>query len=294
MILLKALRTVLTHPTNQGKPFSAVVKVLWWKLNQVFLHHEVIVPLHQDIHIICPPAISYAGFMVYTGWPEFYEMKFVSEFLRPTSVTIDVGSHMGDYSLLAAAVSPKGKIFACEPTPTMVQLIKRNIHLNHLEKTITVIPKALSNKSGFVQFTLEPESEVNHITTDKAQKSTRIPATTIDALTQQYRLANIDLLKIDVEGAESVVLSGAKRTLKTKKVAAILFEVNQKSQQFSHSTRELLELITQYGYNVFQFDGCILRRVDLDALTKLPTYTHNLLAVRDSKLIRRTKNFKVQ
>jgi FkbM family methyltransferase len=131
--------------------------------------------------------------------------------LRPGGVAVDVGANIGVFSLMAALrVGPTGRVVAFEPHPRAFQRLVRNIEQNHLGETIVPIPAAVSDLPGVISF--NPDSVTVHNSVDVAG-STKVPAVTLDDDLHISGVDHIDLLKIDVEGHEVSVLTGAERTL---------------------------------------------------------------------------------
>src|SRR5438132_1173982 len=116
MNLLHQFRVVINHPNNKGKTPLTLGRLAWWKLNQLFFHIPAIVTLLDDTQVICEPQSSYGSFIFYVRYPEYYEMKFVENYLQSTDTFVDVGANIGALSLIAATKAPKGRIIAFEPT----------------------------------------------------------------------------------------------------------------------------------------------------------------------------------
>jgi FkbM family methyltransferase len=169
--------------------------------------------------------------------------------IRPGDTLVDVGANLGLYTV--AAAKRGARVIAVEPDPANVRQIRRNARLNRVEVAIVEVlagaqigtaPLALrgSPVSGSVDMYLGP-------TTRYAVAA----VLTLDALLKDER---VDLLKIDVEGAEIDVLRGAEQTLRDKRPRAILIEVHPPSFALIGQTLEdLTGLIDAGGY-----DRCVL------------------------------------
>lgn len=254
---LSALKNVFLHPSNQGSLFLTLCRVLWWKFNQIFFDFPVIYQLTKSIKIICEPSSSYGSFIVYARFPEHEEMEFIHSYLQPKDVMIDVGANIGAISLLAADKITHGKIFAFEPTPSVANKLKLNVRLNGLENIIACFVQAVSNKNGFLHFKIEGQSEVNHIVNSSTKGDSKdiikVSSTTLDTFVKNNNLKQVDLLKIDVEGAEQSVFDGAKTSLSKHVISVIVFEANPKMKKYGTSSKKLISFIQQYGYSVFAF-----------------------------------------
>jgi len=173
----------------------------------------------------------------------------------------DIGAHIGYHSLLFSTyVGDTGKVFTFEPNPANVTRIKEIISLNpKIEKSITVLDMALSDTNGTTPFlsTNNIENgtssggfidEASTIWTRETYtkkvgfKTTDVQIKTIDTLVHQATILPPDVLKIDVEGAEQLVLKGAEATIKMHH-PIILIEFHS-----IYSTFMCMQILSQYNY----------------------------------------------
>jgi FkbM family methyltransferase len=148
-------------------------------------------------------------------------LKFFLSWLRPDSVYYDVGSNTGFHALTANRIINSGKIYAFEPMPAVREILEKHISLNNkliLNNNITLLPFAISNKEGQVEFSNDPVHregntyiKESYVFSGTKNKIT-VHSQTIDSLLKQG-YEKPDIIKIDVEGAEYDVLLGAKKTL---------------------------------------------------------------------------------
>lgn len=154
-----------------------------------------------------------------------WTIKLLSGFLPEDGVILDIGANIGGFTLpLAKAVAPRGLVFAYEPDFQNVCQLQINAELNQLENVL-VLPLALQDDHRvatvtlFVRRTADSEGLVNQglstilwMPTDYVRKE-RTFASTIDAQIWEHRIPKVDLIKIDVEGAEFRVLLGGHGTI---------------------------------------------------------------------------------
>jgi FkbM family methyltransferase len=122
---------------------------------------------------------------------------------------IDVGANIGAYALFVAALAgPRAKILAVEPQPDIFDRLVANIAFNPFG-TVKAIACAISNKAGELTLFLDPrnkgESSIKIIGSSQAQ-SIRVPALTLRDVMTQEGLSGLDAIKLDVEGAEDLIL----------------------------------------------------------------------------------------
>jgi FkbM family methyltransferase len=162
--------------------------------------------------------------------------------LAPAGVTtvIDVGAHLGDWSLAALAAWRRATVHAFEVAPPTCDRLKQRIDAAGFAPRVVVNCVGLSDTAGIRQMYYFPEHP--NLTCDQP-RHTQFRAssftgtfTTGDAYAQQPPLGDIDFVKIDVEGAESLVLEGFRDTIAAGRLHCIQFEYGA----FSIQTRVLL------------------------------------------------------
>ena len=158
------------------------------------------------------------------------ESGFLKKHLTKGETFIDVGAYVdGWYSLLAARVVGKtGKVYSFEPHPKYYARLVENIQLNNYSN-VTSEKLGLSNKSGKRTF-YEAESISSFYEKNSTQVTSQvvpltINITSLDAYIAKHKIAKIDLVKIDVEGAEMEVLRGAIKLLSRKDAPDLIIEV---------------------------------------------------------------------
>ncbi len=142
-----------------------------------------------------------------------YEPDLTEIFRRrvvPGSVVFDIGAHIGYYTLLAATLlRGTGRVLAMEPNPRNLRHLTEHIAMNRLGN-VEVISSAVCAREGMAAFAEGTGSGTGHL---EEQGEMRVATTTVDALRKRSGLSP-DFIKVDVEGAEVEVLTGAAATLR--------------------------------------------------------------------------------
>ncbi len=164
-------------------------------------------------------------------FPESYEaenFKFLHASCKPGAVIIDIGAHIGLFSVIAAQVAGKaGKVYAFEPAPATFALLQKTVVINHDEQVIETFQKAVGKENGKIIFFVSDgqadnsNSLVNY-KNDRPMHGIDVAVTTIDNFVQEKNIRKLDFIKIDVEGAEYDTLQGAAATLKSLQPACIV------------------------------------------------------------------------
>jgi FkbM family methyltransferase len=146
----------------------------------------------------------------------------------------DVGANVGLYSLLLR--KNFRHVFAVEPNPVARRNLKARL-LWHFARNVTILPFALSDQNGETR--LSPGSDRFQAWSKLHESGIRVKTATFDSIYQR----SVDLMKIDVEGAEFMVLQGAKDALQRGRIMNLLIEVHSWDRE-----KELEEILTNYGY----------------------------------------------
>lgn len=147
---------------------------------------------------------------------EHYEplLEFGHGLLRPGAVAFDIGSNQGVYACaFGRAVGPDGRVIAVEPIPHQVARIGENLALNGL-RNVAIVEAAISDEVGTAELDLSAGDTSASIVTGFGDDRIGVDTTTIDALVRDNALGRVDFIKLDVEAAELMALSGADETLK--------------------------------------------------------------------------------
>lgn len=213
----------------------------------------------------------------YRYFPEGYEREnflFLNQHLKPGMNVIDVGAHIGLMSVaIASKVGASGKVYAFEPTPTTVNILKHTIRLNKVEN-IFVEPVALSDKKGTMTFYISnyeadnSNSLVNNDRRDRDEKSIEVEVNTIDDFVKDRKISRLDFLKIDAEGAELHVLKGASSTIAKDKPPMILSIHPASIKNFGDSQESIWDMLHDWHYNII-VDGKAVDRNTFSSRTDL-------------------------
>lgn len=182
-------------------------------------------------------------------------IKYLSDASDPL-VCIDVGAHKGDFVNELSHCVELEKILLIEPIPEFIKYLKEKFNNN---KYIT-IPNAISDidnaemdffinempaTSSLFEFNNEME-ELNNINT-KTNFIHKVYTKTLDSITSECNLKKVDILKIDVQGAEHMVINGSKETLKMTKY--IFIELSFKPLYHGSSVfHEIYQLLVNQGF----------------------------------------------
>jgi len=196
-----------------------------------------------------------------TYWYEPDVYRAFTAALTPTSCILDVGASFGLYTLGACTHATAGRVFAFEPAPGAAGLLERHVRLNGAIARVECVRMAVGDREGLCTLHVPPRSGMSSLASgnalrrrewdDTAVAAIEVPMTTLDRFCSS-RAVVPDVIKIDVEGAETMVLRGARETL--RKHRPVLFcEVHPAQMQVAGSSlEEFQSVVAEAGYSVAQ------------------------------------------
>lgn len=180
--------------------------------------------------------------------------------VRYADVFVDVGAFIGLYALaVGKRVGHDGRVIAFEPDKINYQVLRQNVRLNGLDRTVQTENKAVGSKCGEALFAGGKGLE-SRLSGLNATGSV-IEVVTLDAY---FDTGKADILKVDVEGFEQDVLEGAKHLLcdAARRPRAIFIEMHPFAWPISGATSAaILTLLHGCGYEVFTLDGSIVSEI---------------------------------
>lgn len=199
---------------------------------------------------------------------EHHVRTWLTELLKPGHVFLDVGAHHGWVSMWSLPLVGKdGSVYSFEPSPANFSILQWHHTRNNFSQW-TIVPKAVSNEDARNEefFLVDAgDSPMNSLTSGGSQapfmkghdvKKVDIQTITLDSFCGEKNLQP-NLVKIDVEGAELLVLHGASKLLSELSPTLIL-AVHPYWLPEGQSTRQIFELLTSYGYSMYDSNRCLV------------------------------------
>lgn len=208
-------------------------------------------PNGMKIRVVWVEGIGW-GMCVHDDWePE--TTSTITNFLKPGMAFADVGAYVGQYTLLAAGLG--ATVHAFEADPQTYDLLAHNVATNML-RNVRVNHSAVSDQCGFATFYRGPADRMwggSLKPLEERATPASVPTVTLDAYAAQQGIGRIDLMKIDVEGAELQALRGARGILSTKPRPTMVIEFCEKNQRAYGSTRtKLAEYLYAEGFELLR------------------------------------------
>jgi FkbM family methyltransferase len=149
--------------------------------------------------------------------------------LRPGMVFADVGANIGYFSVIAASlVGESGKVISFEPDPENAEFLRKNVALNGYGRIVSIEQSCLADRQGTVTLFRDATNRGNHSMARanvlRERGSVEVPCTTLDAYASLHGTKRIDIMKVDTQGAEGAILTGASGVLRSNPDIQIIVE----------------------------------------------------------------------
>lgn len=200
----------------------------------------------------------------FLGYHEFRETRLVCSVLERGQTFVDAGANLGWFTVLAARlVGDSGRVLSFEPSTRIRGHLTRNVELNGFSN-VRIESCALGEASGTAVFSGGTEGNLGTGTITRPDAAGEaVDVRTLDDYCASQGIERIDFLKIDVEGAEGMVLRGARGLLAERRIARLLVEINDvRLRELGTSAREALELLRGSGYQLHRVGGFGLARIE--------------------------------
>jgi len=195
-------------------PLLTLFKLLAWKMHCLLSREATIFPLKgSPLKMILPPAWHGQAKLYYSlGWQNDEDLAYLFSNAKVGWQVFDIGANIGAWSLLLSQqVGACGRIVACEPSRRGYNALVKNIAANQIGN-VKALDVALSDAPGSVRLYHDIDATRNSLGLTRSQTSEfeTVRCVTLDAVVTDLQISRVDFLKIDVEGAEPLVLRGAK------------------------------------------------------------------------------------
>jgi len=177
--------------------------------------------------------------------------------LGPGMTVVDIGAHIGYYTLQAARLVGKtGRVYAFEPEPQNFALLTKNIELNDY-RNVVCVPQAVSSKSGTGELFVSRFSVTHSLSPDSARSSEKISIkmTSLDDFFQEAGWRPVNFIKMNIEGWEYYALKGMEKLARLSRRLNMMLEYHPDELHKAGVTPSaLLNMISDMGFNYYLID----------------------------------------
>jgi FkbM family methyltransferase len=185
------------------------------------------------------------------GWHDTDSFEWCKRYVFPGAVVLDIGAHLGYYTrLFSKLVKDAGTVLAFEPCPENYPVQKHNLSSARFQN-VKIINKAVSSQDGTATLFISSGHSTHSLNAGFTEEQGRVEVETIamDTFLSANHISKVDFIKIDVEGAEPLVLKGMQQTVSNSPRLKMLMEYNPIALRAGgHNPLELLEALRDMGF----------------------------------------------
>lgn len=191
----------------------------------------------------------------FLGRYELNETDYFSLAIKEDDICFDVGGNVGYFSMLMADKARKGAVHVFEPIKLNASLLDASVALNQFTN-VTVNQCAVGARTGTVNFAQSADSAYSSMEDTHCKpldRNVTVPLTTLDAYMSEHGVPRIDVMKVDVEGAEFEVIKGAAGVFESPdRPRVVMLELYGKwLERFNATVHDVLTAMRGYGYQPF-------------------------------------------
>lgn len=192
-------------------------------------------------------------FEILKRWNEYESIKLCRQLVKPGMTVIDIGAHIGYYTrLLSELVGKSGRVFAFEAHPDNYAVLKHNLSAIKYSN-VKIYNCAVSDQIGKMRLYVSPGSSNHSLLSGYTEASgiIEVESITIDSFLSEQGIKRVDFVKVDVEGAEPLVLAGIKHTISSSPQISLLMEYNPHAlRSGSIAPEKFLNDIREFGFKI--------------------------------------------
>ena len=249
MSALTTVNWLRQHPVARRHPLKAWGRWIYWQVRQRFTARPKLMKGPNETRLWIYPHEGLTGFW-YSILPDYAEMSFLANYLRAGDVFYDVGSNAGGYAVYAAGLGCR--VVAFEPVPLSFARLRENVEVNRPSCSIEPVNLALGSQSGSLEMTSAFGTGNHVVAGGQTEGLVVVEATTLDEFVRSS--VSPGFLKIDVEGYELEVLSGASEVLASPALQGLLLETFRPHNWQQPMLRQMETILSGHGFKPYHYD----------------------------------------
>lgn len=228
----------------------------------------------DDLTMMLDRASQISSAIYWSGHHSLPLVRFLRDFLTPEMTLVDVGANIGEITLFAAKKLREGRILAFEPMPSVFAQLARNVEMNHFSNAV-LFNLGLYHEDGALPLYVKedkPYGRTNEGVTSlfssgKERKGATVSLRRLDDVAEECRLGRMDFLKIDVEGAELMVLRGAEGCIRKFRPVIVAEVAEENFRRAGYTRDDLFAFLESLNYEIRALEeGIRISDGDCDAL----------------------------
>jgi FkbM family methyltransferase len=223
--------------------------------------------------------------LVAIGEYEVRETEILRAIASESRLILDIGANVGYYAVvLGKSLSQGARIFSFEPLPSSFSQLQRNVTLNGLDAVVTSLPFALSDVNGEAELHVPIVSgtsatSMRLLHPEESNSAIKVVTRKLDDVVSEQQMERVDLIKIDVEGAEWLALQGGWKLIEACRPTIFAELLRKWSAGFGYHPNRVLEALHGLGYKCFAVNSALN---EISSISDETVETNFLFVHRDS------------
>jgi FkbM family methyltransferase len=190
------------------------------------------------------------AYYIYKRFLEAGDIRVLGRFVEPGALVIDVGANIGFFTrFFGRCVSQGGKVIAIEPESSNFQRLNQMLFRTGFRTVVEPIQAVAASQSGVLRLRINPLHPADH---KIAQEGVPVDSVSLDELVAERHWPMVSLIKIDVQGAEGMVLQGARQTIERFHPALFLELDDDNLRAMQADAEAIIGLLRAYGYAFYR------------------------------------------
>jgi FkbM family methyltransferase len=228
--IIKTGGSILRLPVA-NKLINGPLKPIYRKVSHASIRNPVI---SNGLSYYYNPDDRGLAFELFEGNYEKETMEVFKNLVHSGMTVVDLGANIGYYAINAAQiVGNNGRVYAFEPNTPTYQILVRNVMANKYDAIITPIPKAAWSEKATLSFWIDEKDSGSSSVFGalNRQKTDRVEAVSMDDFFKEQGWPNVDVIKMDIEGAEKAALRGMREVIHRNEGIKLIMEFNARIQK---------------------------------------------------------------
>lgn len=196
------------------------------------------------------------------GFWEKQQLSIVRSLMRDGDSFIDIGAHCGSFAAPIAYQFRNSKVLAFEPNPHIRKLLLKTRQINNLENLL-VDARALSDDEKLMDFYVSSgatDSLAGLRSRERTPNKINVQTTTLMKALSQYQIVHARIMKMDIEGAEGVVLPSSQKILMSNSIDSLLLELHvDLIEGFGCKAEDIIQLLMTANFALYHFTNSELQ-----------------------------------
>jgi FkbM family methyltransferase len=248
---LATVQFILNHPLSSKNKWLSFKRLISWQVTSRIIRIPMVIEFVNHSRLLMSTGMTGATGNFYAGLHEFEDMAFVLHALRADDLFVDVGANIGSYTVLAGA-AVGATCIAIEPVLSTFEHLIDNVNLNGMSDRVQCLNIGIGKDHGFLSFSTASDT-MNHVLLNDRNGNESGIQVCVERLDDVILDQIPFIIKIDVEGWETEVISGAQHTLESVSPLAVIMEFGN-GKQYNFDEEEIHQKMLKYGFKVVSYE----------------------------------------